>query len=54
MSEFENDVKTYGTQAVRLRTRWNDVFENDVKTYGIMKEASVPTNAGSGASFAGK
>ena len=34
MSEFENDVKTYGTQAIHKApnpARW---FENDVKTYG--------------------
>ena len=31
---FENDVKTYGTQAKDLSTRQELRFENDVKTYG--------------------
>ena len=31
---FENDVKTYGTQAINNWKCWCSVFENDVKTYG--------------------
>ena len=31
---FENDVKTYGTQAFMIGTRRGEKFENDVKTYG--------------------
>ena len=32
--KFENDVKTYGTQAILLEY-WSAIsFENDVKTYG--------------------
>ena len=31
---FENDVKTYGTQAMRISQISETVFENDVKTYG--------------------
>ena len=31
---FENDVKTYGTQAVVFATPPFRLFENDVKTYG--------------------
>ena len=31
---FENDVKTYGTQAVKTRFHTTGTFENDVKTYG--------------------
>ena len=33
-SLFENDVKTYGTQAVCLFFICFPPFENDVKTYG--------------------
>ena len=33
-SEFENDVKTYGTQAQRYEKQEELLFENDVKTYG--------------------
>ena len=32
--EFENDVKTYGTQAWYLSAMCMVLFENDVKTYG--------------------
>ena len=32
--QFENDVKTYGTQAEWDRTDAEAGFENDVKTYG--------------------
>ena len=32
--EFENDVKTYGTQTTALIASSCSVFENDVKTYG--------------------
>ena len=31
---FENDVKTYGTQALTEKINEHTVFENDVKTYG--------------------
>ena len=31
---FENDVKTYGTQAWASLENVPDEFENDVKTYG--------------------
>ena len=31
---FENDVKTYGTQAKSKMVYLNNLFENDVKTYG--------------------
>ena len=31
---FENDVKTYGTQAFSVSMMLNIAFENDVKTYG--------------------
>ena len=31
---FENDVKMYGTQAVRFLHQSNYPFENDVKMYG--------------------
>ena len=31
---FENDVKTYGTQAQRYAWIGKVLFENDVKTYG--------------------
>ena len=31
---FENDVKTYGTQAIKRFLRTLELFENDVKTYG--------------------
>ena len=32
--KFENDVKTYGTQAGHIAERIFSEFENDVKTYG--------------------
>ena len=32
--EFENDVKTYGTQAILSIAMTQCLFENDVKTYG--------------------
>ena len=32
--EFENDVKTYGTQTIFDGKHTLSVFENDVKTYG--------------------
>ena len=31
---FENDVKTYGTQAMMFYVYLDALFENDVKTYG--------------------
>ena len=31
---FENDVKTYGTQALIVNGTQYAMFENDVKTYG--------------------
>ena len=36
--EFENDVKTYGTQAVAVLGVMLTLFENDVKTYGTQAE----------------
>ena len=40
---FENDVKTYGTQAIPLWEHCLIAFENDVKTYGTqaLKELHV-------------
>ena len=35
---FENDVKTYGTQATTQEITLGNVFENDVKTYGTQAE----------------
>ena len=35
---FENDVKTYGTQAYILVWCIQKVFENDVKTYGTQAQ----------------
>ena len=34
MQQFENDVKTYGTQTTVSYVFSNLKFENDVKTYG--------------------
>ena len=34
INKFENDVKTYGTQATETCTKRSASFENDVKTYG--------------------
>ena len=34
MHKFENDVKTYGTQASFVYNTDPILFENDVKTYG--------------------
>ena len=31
---FENDVKMYGTQTLRINTSVTTQFENDVKMYG--------------------
>ena len=31
---FENDVKMYGTQTIRLPSSSYTAFENDVKMYG--------------------
>ena len=36
---FENDVKTYGTQARATKRRLLTMFENDVKTYGTQAMA---------------
>ena len=33
-SQFENDVKMYGTQAFQTLNRQTAQFENDVKMYG--------------------
>ena len=35
--EFENDVKTYGTQTIAIAIHEPNVFENDVKTYAKLK-----------------
>ena len=34
MSEFENDVKQYGTQARQIKENPDLKFENDVKQHG--------------------
>ena len=34
ISEFENDVKMYGTQTVTCGSSVTESFENDVKMYG--------------------
>ena len=39
-AEFENDVKTYGTQAMPQLTTVLLLFENDVKTYGTQAQTS--------------
>ena len=33
-AQFENDVKTYGTETSTTKFRVDISFENDVKTYG--------------------
>ena len=38
---FENDVKMYGTQAVRRQNDAESEFENDVKMYGTQAEDDV-------------
>ena len=35
---FENDVKTYGTQATAEYAAKEKEFENDVKTYGTQAD----------------
>ena len=35
---FENDVKTYGTQAMCIYSSIWKLFENDVKTYGTQAD----------------
>ena len=35
---FENDVKTYGTQAPAPQNNRQQGFENDVKTYGTQAD----------------
>ena len=45
MLQFENDVKTYGTQAAVAVVSTGPRFENDVKTYGIQaiqKQNALP------------
>ena len=42
-SLFENDVKTYGTQAVIHLAIWFFPFENDVKTYGTQAGFAITT-----------
>ena len=37
---FENDVKTYGTQAKKMILLHVRLFENDVKTYGTQARMS--------------
>ena len=41
---FENDVKTYGTQAAYILSALSKPFENDVKTYGT--QANPPAYYG--------
>ena len=36
---FENDVKMYGTQTMRITCKDDDMFENDVKMYGTQTNA---------------
>ncbi len=36
--EFENDVKTYGTETMAIHATIGNPFENDVKTYGTETE----------------
>ena len=36
--QFENDVKTYGTQTILAPMIERVMFENDVKTYGTQTE----------------
>ena len=38
---FENDVKTYGTQAWNPNPKCQALFENDVKTYGTQAYRTV-------------
>ena len=40
---FENDVKMYGTQTGKKRTRSGTGFENDVKMYGTQTFTSLIT-----------
>ena len=40
---FENDVKTYGTQAENKDLKAKNKFENDVKTYGTQAATTLPT-----------
>ena len=45
--EFENDVKTYGTQTRKSVCYTSSVFENDVKTYGTQTTVTtLATTAG--------
>ena len=39
--KFENDVKTYGTETLRLSNGLTQRFENDVKTYGTETTKTV-------------
>ena len=41
LTQFENDVKTYGTQAESDDHRVRSRFENDVKTYGTQADGFV-------------
>ena len=43
-AKFENDVKTYGTQAFAATIRRAITFENDVKTYGTQAVYACPRN----------
>ena len=40
---FENDVKTYGTQALGDAINTFNQFENDVKTYGTQADPTGTT-----------
>ncbi len=45
--QFENDVKTYGTQTRKSVCYTSSVFENDVKTYGTQTTVTtLATTAG--------
>ncbi len=37
---FENDVKEYGIQTLKVAVQFTDRFENDVKEYGIQTGGS--------------
>ena len=39
MQQFENDVKTYGTQTCININGASGEFENDVKTYGTQTQS---------------
>ena len=44
--QFENDVKTYGTQTTVTTLATTAGFENDVKTYGTQTNAVIMSRHG--------